>query len=122
MQRRGMHFGSHTRSHRILHTLSAAELQMELAGSRDDLRRELGVTPVALAYPGGLPIARMAGVVRAIEGAGYRLGFTTLTGPGALAPTPDLLALGRMPVHRGLTPARFRGMLAVPEVFAASPV
>jgi len=50
---RGVAIGSHARTHRQLPLLDAHALRDELASSSEDLRRELGVAPTALAYPYG---------------------------------------------------------------------
>ncbi len=50
---RGISIGSHGRTHRPLTSLNADELNDELAGSVDDVRRELGASPVFFAYPFG---------------------------------------------------------------------
>ena len=50
---RGISIGSHGRTHRSLDSLSEMELSDELAGSFDDLKRELGISPRAFAYPFG---------------------------------------------------------------------
>lgn len=50
---RGVAIGSHSRTHRRLTSLDAQSVTDELEGSFDDVRRELGVGPTALAYPYG---------------------------------------------------------------------
>jgi peptidoglycan/xylan/chitin deacetylase (PgdA/CDA1 family) len=50
---KGIEFGSHTRSHPDLRTLSHNELEDELFGSADDLRKILGIAPTSFAYPYG---------------------------------------------------------------------
>ena len=50
---RGVTIGSHGRTHRPLTSLDLAELKNELAGSFDDVRREIGVSPTFVAYPFG---------------------------------------------------------------------
>jgi peptidoglycan/xylan/chitin deacetylase (PgdA/CDA1 family)/glycosyltransferase involved in cell wall biosynthesis len=49
----GIEFGAHTRTHADLTTLSQSELEMEVAGSRDDLAAILGTAPLSFAYPFG---------------------------------------------------------------------
>jgi peptidoglycan/xylan/chitin deacetylase (PgdA/CDA1 family) len=55
---RGVSIGSHGRTHRPLTSLSASELNEELAGSFDDMRRHLGSSPVFFAYPFGAATLR----------------------------------------------------------------
>lgn len=50
---RGISIGSHGRSHRSLDSLTETELSDELAGSFEDIKRELGVSARAFAYPFG---------------------------------------------------------------------
>lgn len=50
---RGVAIGSHTRTHRPLTSLDEQSVTDELEGSFDDLKKELGVAPTALAYPYG---------------------------------------------------------------------
>ncbi|HEU4404488.1 MAG TPA: polysaccharide deacetylase family protein [Polyangiaceae bacterium] len=49
----GMDVQSHTRWHRVLHTLAERELAVELVGSRTELETALDEPPCALAYPVG---------------------------------------------------------------------
>ncbi len=50
---RGIDFGAHGRTHADLTTLSAAEREREVLGSRDELGTLLGRPPLAFAYPYG---------------------------------------------------------------------
>lgn len=65
---RGMEVGSHGRLHQRLTELSPAELETEIAGSRDELTAVLGRTPDGFAYPYG---AVDAAVYQATAAAGY---------------------------------------------------
>jgi peptidoglycan/xylan/chitin deacetylase (PgdA/CDA1 family) len=49
----GFEVGAHTRTHARLTTVASDRLHAEVAGSAEDIRRELGVTPSAFAYPYG---------------------------------------------------------------------
>lgn len=49
----GFEVGAHTRTHPHLTDLSEDRLRAEVAGSREDIRRELGVLPLSFAYPYG---------------------------------------------------------------------
>ncbi len=73
----GMDVQSHTRTHRVLQTLSERELSDELTGSRSDLERELGERPRALAYPVGNPPLDSSPIRKALEQAGYEIGLPT---------------------------------------------
>lgn len=52
-QARGFEFGSHSRTHPDLTTLSDAELEDEVAGSRDDLMKLLGAKVLSFTFPYG---------------------------------------------------------------------
>ncbi len=77
MQRRGVDFHSHTRTHASLPTLSNADLAEELTGSRTRLDELLGRQVRYLAYPFGHVDARVQEAARA---AGYRAAFSTRSG------------------------------------------
>ena len=77
MQRRGVGFHSHTRSHASLPTLDNAALADQLAGSRVQLGRLLGHEVAYLAYPFGHLDGRVEAAARA---AGYRAAFSTQSG------------------------------------------
>lgn len=115
LRREGMEIGSHTRTHRPLQTLPAEHLEAELGGSRQDLERELGESVPAIAYPVGEPVAHIPAVRKAIEDAGYELGFSYNTGVQRLDAF-DPLSICRFSTERSYGPARFRGLLAVPSL------
>lgn len=107
LKRRGMDVGSHTRTHRVLGTLRSSELESELCGSRDDLERELGVPVSAIAYPVGPPIAHVPELRRAVQAAGYQVGFSYGTGFQSLRRI-DPFDVRRMAVERPWSDERFR--------------
>ncbi len=77
MQRRGVSFHSHTRSHPSLPSLDDAQLREQLAGSRQRLTERLGAEVRYLAYPFGHADERVAAATQA---AGYRAAFSTRSG------------------------------------------
>lgn len=77
MQRDGVCFQSHTRTHASLPGLDDVHLAAELAGSRADLSALLGRPVDLLAYPFGHVDER---VQRAAQEAGYRAAFSTQPG------------------------------------------
>jgi peptidoglycan/xylan/chitin deacetylase (PgdA/CDA1 family) len=77
----GVTVAAHSRTHERLDQLDAAALAREVPGSRDDLVRELGTCLPLFAYPYGNVSYR---VLRALEVAGFRAGFTTLCGVNRL--------------------------------------
>jgi peptidoglycan/xylan/chitin deacetylase (PgdA/CDA1 family) len=70
---RGVAIGSHGRTHRRLTLLDSSSVSDELEGSFDDLRRELGVAPTALAYPYGDALDRERRIAAGI----YKLALST---------------------------------------------
>jgi peptidoglycan/xylan/chitin deacetylase (PgdA/CDA1 family) len=77
MQRRGVSFHSHTRSHASLPTLNDEQLSAQLAGSRQALAGLLGHEVPYIAYPFGHVDERVEAATRA---AGYRAAFSTQSG------------------------------------------
>lgn len=121
LHRAGMDVHSHTRTHRVLQTLSPADLRDELEGSRDELRRELGVAPRALAYPVGNPLASTSPLRAAIRAAGYEIGFTNGTGPTPLHAAVDPFHICRQTVGQEMSDALLRAILAVPALAPRHP-
>jgi peptidoglycan/xylan/chitin deacetylase (PgdA/CDA1 family) len=97
---RGFAFHSHTRSHRDLTTLPAADLIDELRGSRVALEDLLGEPVDCLAYPFG---RYNEGVIEAAHAAGYRTGFSTQ--PGFNRHGIDRFRIRRLDVFGTDTPA-----------------
>jgi peptidoglycan/xylan/chitin deacetylase (PgdA/CDA1 family) len=112
----GMGIGSHTRSHRILHTLPPAVLADELVDSRAVLEQQLGEPITTIAYPAGKSIARVASVRAAIAAAGYELGFTTTPGTNRLAPDEDPFDLRRLCIDRGIPTGLTHLRMAFPSM------
>ena len=102
MRRAGMGIGSHTHTHRVLNTLTAADLDQELRGSRLLLEQRLGEPVTTIAYPVGKSIAGLPWVKQALADAGYELGFTTTPGTNRIGAGSDPFDLRRLPIDRGL--------------------
>ncbi|HVK72873.1 MAG TPA: polysaccharide deacetylase family protein [Kofleriaceae bacterium] len=112
----GMDIESHTRTHRVLQTLAPGALADELAGSRDDLTRQLGRPVRVLAYPVGRAIAPFPHIRSAVTAAGYRLGMTNASGVVPMWRHPDRLDVGRIALDRDLSDEMFLGQLAIPQL------
>ncbi len=112
----GMDIGSHTRTHRVLQTLSPAQIADELVGSRLDLERELGVPVRAISYPVGHTLRDRPDLQQALRDAGYALGFTNATGSQPL-PALDRFDIHRIGLDTGMPHALFRATLAAPALF-----
>lgn len=92
----GVTIGAHSRTHPALTRLGAAEARAEIAGSRADLRRELGVAPALFSYPFG-DVDR--GVADLVAEAGFEAAVTCQSGMSDIAAIDPLL-LRRMNVTR----------------------
>jgi peptidoglycan/xylan/chitin deacetylase (PgdA/CDA1 family) len=91
-------FGGHGTSHRLLTTLTGAEVRAEAARSRATIERELGGAPASFSYPNG---DWNAGVADAVQGAGYRVSFSTER--GLVSRDDDRLSLRRVNMHEDVT-------------------
>lgn len=91
MQKAGIAFGSHTRTHPILSRLDPAALQEEVTGSRKLLENKLQQEVRGFCYPNGQPADISKGVVDQVRQAGYRCAVTTITGYNQSADHPFLL-------------------------------
>jgi peptidoglycan/xylan/chitin deacetylase (PgdA/CDA1 family) len=83
----GLTVAPHSRSHELLDQLHPGELRAEIDGSRDDLRRELGMCPPVFAYPNG-NFNELA--MRALERADFKAALTTVRGVSVLGRTHPL--------------------------------
>jgi peptidoglycan/xylan/chitin deacetylase (PgdA/CDA1 family) len=102
MLRDGWELGAHSLSHADLTEVGAEQLQAEVAGSRDALRRTFPEAPVdSFAYPYG---RFDAAVVAAVRAAGYA--DATTTRRGAAEPGDGLHTLDRIVVNGRFSPAR----------------
>ncbi len=121
LRKAGMDIESHTRTHRVLQTLTPAELVSELAGSRADLERELGEAPRALAYPVGKVVASDSPIRRALDRAGYELGFSNGTGANPINGRVDRLNICRQMVDLNLPEEYLLAMLTMPALAPRHP-
>jgi peptidoglycan/xylan/chitin deacetylase (PgdA/CDA1 family) len=96
----GWEIDAHTINHRDLTTLDAAALRTEVAGSRQKIRDAFGVPVNGFCYPAG----RFDPTVeQAVRDAGYR--SATTEQPGRASPSQDRMALSRIRVDAGDSPA-----------------
>jgi peptidoglycan/xylan/chitin deacetylase (PgdA/CDA1 family) len=121
LRRAGMDVQSHTRTHRVLKTLTPEELADELEGSRADLLRELGEPPRALAYPVGKPLGSTSPVRIALAKAGYEVGLTNGTGPTSLWGRVDRFDICRQMVGRNVSEPYLLSILAIPPLAPKHP-
>jgi peptidoglycan/xylan/chitin deacetylase (PgdA/CDA1 family) len=119
LKRAGMAVESHTRTHRVLQTLSRADLDDELGGSREELEGILGSKVSAVAYPVGYGLHSAPEARLAVRAAGYELGFSNNRGMNH-AWKFDPLDVKQMSLELDLPDSYFRGMVALPY-FAYEP-
>jgi peptidoglycan/xylan/chitin deacetylase (PgdA/CDA1 family) len=112
----GMDVESHSRSHRVFQTLTPAELDVELAGSRLDLEEQLGRPVRAIAFPVGRSIAGVPRIRRAILRAGYRVGFSNASGTSMVWAGTDRFDIKRWAVDRQMSDGMFLGQAALPQL------
>lgn len=118
LTRAGMDIGSHTRTHRVLQTLVGPDLEAELSGSRRDLEERIGRPVPSIAYPVGYPVSHDDGIRRALDDAGYALGFTNATGVSMTLRRPHPYDVRRVAMDVGLSHNLFRGLAALPQLGA----
>lgn len=114
----GMDVQSHTRTHRVLQTLSPADVFDELHGSSRELERQLDEPVRAISYPVGHALEHRSDLRQALRDAGFRLGFTNATGAQSVQRAIDRYGVSRIGIDGGLAPSMFRAMLAAPALFA----
>lgn len=110
----GMDIGSHTRTHRVLQTLSTPELDDELRGSRTELERQVGKPVRSLAYPVGYTVLDRPELVAAVERAGYQVAFSNATGLN-MRLRPHRLDVRRVATDYGISDAMFRAEVTLPR-------
>lgn len=116
LHRAGMDVESHTRTHRVLDTLPPAALHDELAGSRADLEREVGVPARALAYPVGNALGKNSPIRAAMTQAGYQIGLSSNTGSNLVAGPVDRYNIRRQAVGLNVPEAYLLAMLTLPSL------
>lgn len=117
LRRAGMDVQSHTRTHRVLQTLDAAQLRFELRGSKDDLESQLNEPISSISFPVGHRLKERADVREALVEAGYKLGFTNATGTHRMQAGGDPYDVSRIGLDFGTPEALFRAKLAAPFLF-----
>lgn len=95
LQANGFTIGSHTMQHLPLTDLDVSTMQRELIGSKEALKKQLGVTEFYFAYPTG---AYDLSIASAVKECGYRAAFTIRYGNTDKASYP--YALERIPVFK----------------------
>lgn len=117
LARAGLTLCPHTRTHPLLDRITPEQVRREVAGSREDLQREVGSVLPVLAYPSG---AHDDEAVRVLEEEGYELAFTTDRGVVDLRRDPPL-RLRRIPVGQRLSDPALRVQL-LPQFARLNPL
>ena len=110
-------FGSHTMSHPVLSQLDEQGLSKELVESRSIIENELKHPVDCIAYPVGTKSAFNAKVEGLAMQAGYRLGFSYISGINEL-PIQKYFNLKRLHVERYTSLPLFKSMLAFPRLMS----
>lgn len=87
----GLAVGAHTRSHPLLSRISLEEAQREIAGSQQDILRQVGKTWPIFAYPSGHPADLQTGLLHILMQDGFQMAVTMFEGHNVLGRTPPLL-------------------------------
>jgi peptidoglycan/xylan/chitin deacetylase (PgdA/CDA1 family) len=116
MSAAGIEFGSHTVTHPILSRLDDNELWQELTESKRVLEEHIEVPVQTISYPVGGPSAFDARVRHMARSAGYKLGFSYISGTNSM-PLEDRYSLRRLHTERYTDRAYFTAMLQLPEFF-----
>ena len=104
LAREGVALCAHTRTHPIMTQLSREEVRQEVAGSQNDLQREISATLPIFCYPSG---SHDDTVVDILKEEGFTMAFTTLKGQNDLR-TADPLRLRRTNMTRRTSLPIFR--------------
>lgn len=99
LRERGHGVYPHTRSHRILSTLSPAEKREEIRCSLERVGNELSYSPTVFAYPTGRPADYDAADMEELRQAGFRMAFNTV--PAYVRQGQDCFQLPRFSLPEG---------------------
>lgn len=113
----GMDVQSHTRTHRVLQTLSPADVLNELRDSRAELEQQLDAPVEAISYPVGHTINDRPDVRESLLEAGYKMGFTNATGTQSTIGQIDRFNIRRLAMAPHIRQSLFRAILTAPQVF-----
>ena len=103
----GVTLGGHTHTHPLMHRITSDQLEQEIGGCMDSLKRHVGSSPLAFAYPGG-KFNQLA--VDALRRAGIALAFAMGRGINDML-LADNLRLRRIYIGSGTEDAIFRARL-----------
>jgi hypothetical protein len=110
MAREGVTIGAHTQTHPILTQLPPERIRQEVAGSQQDLQREIGSVLPVFCYPNG---DCNDTVVRILQEEGFVTAYTMQDGQNNLG-SVDALRLCRTSITRRTSPLIFQLRLLTP--------
>jgi peptidoglycan/xylan/chitin deacetylase (PgdA/CDA1 family) len=113
----GMEIGSHSVTHPILTRLTDEDLQLELVDSKYRLQEETGKPVIAISYPNGGIADFDKRILQASIRAGYQFGCSYIPG-GNRVRSLEKSQLRRLHVEKDTSRARFKAMLAWPELMS----
>jgi peptidoglycan/xylan/chitin deacetylase (PgdA/CDA1 family) len=114
----GVGIGAHTATHPVMTTLSEEAQRAEVETSVGRIQTELGEAPGTFAYPVGVRGTFDQTTKRVVSAAGISKAFSNYGGYTA-AKNWDPLDIRRIPLGLSTSPAAFRWIVSVPQVFAA---
>jgi peptidoglycan/xylan/chitin deacetylase (PgdA/CDA1 family) len=100
LQAQGVHFGSHTVSHPVLHKLSGESVESELRFSKESIEDALGQKITGFAYPYAFPQEDRSfsrRIADSLSECGYETCVTTII--GRVRSAGEFLRLKRLPVN-----------------------
>lgn len=112
----GMDIQSHSHRHRVLQTMTEAEVLDDLTTSRRLLADEVGAEPTSIAYPVGAPLSDRPALLQTVRAAGFRFGFSNKTGINLMGRPLDLLNIRRLSLDTSFSPSLVRGLFAMPAL------
>jgi len=107
LARQGVTLAPHTQTHPLLTRVSPENARQEIAGSRDDLKREIGEVLPVFAYPGG---AWNPQVAEMLQQEGFEIGFSVKRGINDLK-TADPLSMNRINIGQKTSTQILRAQL-----------
>jgi len=104
LARQGVTLGAHTQTHPILTQLESGQIRVEVIGSQQDLKREIGRVLPVFSYPNG---NCNEAVTNVLQEEGFIAAFTMRSGQNDLS-SADHLRLCRTSINKRTSPFIFR--------------
>lgn len=112
----GMEIGSHTRGHAILNTCTDESAHDEIAGSMEDISRQLDSSVVSISYPvGNQRFFPRPDIIRLVQEVGYQWGIGYVSGTQQDF-SDEPFSLKRLKIERYVDMNWFRTLLLFPAL------